>query len=163
MIDRTARDQLSRNLRSLVSGKISNDRFEDGIPKTADPAIAAIQSMAWLLYSDLKEHRLVGSDSIGPSERREVLRWVLFLDSDFEYLWPRMQRPGLQPLRQVRPALTRWLHWPNAISSKQAADFLATGDHDAWPFVSRVQYKQALRSPRRLAGSHRVGTMPQQA
>jgi hypothetical protein len=152
MIDRSARDQLSRNLRLLVSGRISNHQFEDGIPDTNDAAIMACADMAWLLYSDMKEHRLVGRNSIGPSDRREVLRWVLFLDSDFEYCWPRMGLPGLQPLRRVRPALTRWLHWPNTISAKRAADFLASGDHHAWPFISRSQYKHALSNPRRLAG-----------
>jgi hypothetical protein len=152
MIDHAARDQLSRNLRRLVSGKISNDQFEEGIPTTEDSAIAACADMAGLLYSDLKEHRLVGRNSIGPSDRREVLRWILFLDSEFEYLWPRMRLPGLQPLRLVSPAATRWLHWPNAISPSQAAEFLASGDHTAWPFISRSEYRHALRNPRRLAG-----------
>lgn len=152
MIDRIARDQLSRNLKLLLSGRISNNQFEDGIPETKDAAIAACADMAWLLYSDMKEHRLVGHNSIGPGDRREVVRWILFLDSDFEYLWPKMHLPGLQPLRRARPALTRWLHWPNAISPERAADFLASGDHNAWPFISRSEYKNALRNPRRLVG-----------
>jgi hypothetical protein len=155
MIDRSARDQLSRNLRLLASGRMSNYQFEDGIPETNDAAIRACADMAWCLYSDMQERRLVGSNSIEPSARREVLRWILFLDSDFEYLWPRMSLPGLQPLRRVRPALTRWLHWPDAISAKRAADFLASGDHNAWPFISRSEYKHALTNPRRLAGMPR--------
>jgi hypothetical protein len=155
LIDRAARDQLSRNLRLLVSGRISNDQFEAGIADTGDPAIAAFADMASLLYSDMEEHRLVGRHGIGPGERREVLRWILFLDSDFAYRWPKLPLPGLPPLRRVRPALTRWLHWPNAISAKRAADFLAAGDHQAWPFICRSEYKRALRSPRRLAGTPR--------
>ena len=152
MIDRAARDQFSRNLRLLVSGKISNDRFEAAIPETKDPAIAAIVDMAGLLYSDMKAHHLVGRNSIGPSDRREVLRWILFLDSDLEYLWPKMPLPGLQPLRLVSPAVARWLHWPNAISPGQAIEFLASGDHRAWPFISRSECRHALKNPRRLAG-----------
>jgi hypothetical protein len=74
MIDRGARDQFSGNLRRLISGKISNCQFEDGIPQTSDTAIAACADMAWLLYHDTKEHRLVGRNSAGPSDRREVLR-----------------------------------------------------------------------------------------
>jgi hypothetical protein len=109
MIDRPARDQLSRNLRLLVSGKISNDQFEDGIPETSDAAIVAFAGMAWLLYSDMYQQRLVGRYAIEPSARREVLRWVLFLDSDYHYCWPKMYLPGLNPLRRVRPALMRWL------------------------------------------------------
>lgn len=154
MIDRAARDQLSRNLRLLISGKISNDQFEDSTPETdEDAAIMAFAGMAWLVYSDMKEHRLVGRHSIEPSARREVLRWILFLDSDFEYRWPRMSLPGLSPLRRARPVVTRWLNWPNAISRERAAECLTAGDHNAWPFVSRSEYKQALRKPRRLAGT----------
>jgi hypothetical protein len=108
--------------------------------------------MAWLLYSDTRKHRLTGCDSIDPAARREVLRWILFLDSDFEYRWPRLPHPGLSPLRQVRPALTRWLNWPGGISFERAAEFLAAGNHDAWPFISRSEYKHAVGNPRRLAG-----------
>jgi hypothetical protein len=142
---------------------MSNDQFADAIPQTNDAAIVAFADMAWCLYSDMKEHRLVGTNSIGPSDRREVLRWILFLDSDFEYRWPRMALPGLQPLRRVRPALTRWLHWPNAISAKRAAEFLGSGDYDAWPFISRSEYKHALRNPKRLAGMPRSGLSPVQS
>lgn len=152
MIDRAARDQLSRNLRLLISGKISNDEFEESVPATGeDAAIKAFTDMAWLLYSDTREHRLVGRHSIHPAERREVLRWILFLDSDSEYRWPRMSLPGLSPLRRMRALLTRWLNGANAISHERATDFLASGDHNAWPFISRSDYKYALKHPRRLA------------
>ena len=152
MIDRPARDQLSRNIRLLVSGKISNDQFEDSIPETSDAAIMAFAGMTWLLYSDMCGHRLVGRYA-GTSTRREVLRWVLFLDSDFQYRWPKMYLPGLQPLRRARPTLLRWLSWPNAISPEHAAEFLAAGDRLAWPFISRSEFKHALRNPSRLAGN----------
>ena len=153
MIDRAARDQLSRSLRHLIAGRISNDQFENSTPESdQDPAIQAFAGMAWLLYSDTKQHRLIGRHSIDPDARREVLRWILFLDSDFDYRWPRMHLPGLSPSRRVRPALTRWLNWPNAISCACAAEFLAAGDHNAWPFISRSEHKHALRNPRRLAG-----------
>jgi hypothetical protein len=104
MTDRATRDQLSRNLGLLIVGRISNDQFEDSMPGTnEDAAIIAFADMAWLLYGDMKEHRLVGRHSIGPSERREVLCWILFLDSDFEYRWPRMHLPGLSPLMRGPP------------------------------------------------------------
>ena len=151
MIDRPARDQLSRNLRLLVSGKISNDQFEDGIPETSDAAIVAFAGMAWLLYSDM--YKLVGRSAIEPNARREVLRWVLFLDSDYHYCWPKMYLPGLHPLRRVRPALMKWLSWPNVISPEHAAAFLTAGDRLAWPFISRSEYTHVLRNPRRLAGN----------
>lgn len=152
MIDRPARDQLSRNIRLLVSGKINSDQFEDGIPETSDAAIMAFAGMTWLLYSDKCGHGLVGR-YVESRTRREVLRWVLFLDGDFQYRWPQMYLPGLHPLRRVRPALSRWLSWPNAISPEHAAEFLAAGDRLAWPFISRSEFTHALRDPRRLAGN----------
>ena len=48
MIDRLARDQLSRNLRLFVSGNLSNDQFEDRI-ETEDTAIAAFTGMVSLV------------------------------------------------------------------------------------------------------------------
>jgi hypothetical protein len=49
MIDSAARDQLSRNLRLLVAGRISSDQFEESIPETKqDPSITALADMAWL-------------------------------------------------------------------------------------------------------------------
>lgn len=99
----------------------------------------------------MREHRLIGRHSIQPSERREVLRWILFLDSDLEYRWPRMSLPGLSPLRRARPIVMRWLNGPNAISYERATEFLASGDFNAWPFISRLDYKYALKNPRRLA------------
>jgi hypothetical protein len=152
MIDRPARNQLSRNIRLLVSGKINSDQFEDSIPETSDAAIMAFAGMTWLLYSDVSGHRLVGRYAESRT-RREVLRWVLFLDGDFQYRWPKMYLPGLQPLRRVRPALSKWLSWPNAISPEHAAEFLTAGDRLAWPFISRSEFKHALRDPRRLAGN----------
>ncbi|MCA1359756.1 hypothetical protein I6F14_15565 [Bradyrhizobium sp. IC3069] len=104
MIDRAARDQLSRNLRHLIANSITNDQFERTMPvNDGDPAIWAITDMSWLLYSDMKEHRLVGRHSLDPVWKREVLRWILFLDGDFEYRWRKISLPGLHPMRRARP------------------------------------------------------------
>ncbi|WP_158005642.1 hypothetical protein [Tardiphaga robiniae] len=47
MIDRASRDQLSRNLRRLISGMISNDQFEESLSQTNDDAaIKAFTDMA---------------------------------------------------------------------------------------------------------------------
>lgn len=153
MIDRAARDQLSSNLRRLIAGAITNDQFEDSTPASdRDAAILAITDMSWLLYSDMKEHPLTGRHGIDPNSSREVLRWILFLDSDFEYRWPRIPLPGLSPMQRARSAVMRWLNGSDAISYQRAAEFLAAGDYNAWPFISRSEYKHALKHPRRLAG-----------
>lgn len=153
MINRAARNQLSSNLRRLIAGTISNDQFEGRTPASdRDAAILAITDMSWLLYSDMKKHQLVGHHSIDPTSRREVLRWILFLDSDFEYRWPRISLPGIAPAQRTHSAWTRWLNGPGAISHQHAAEFLAAGDYNAWPFISRSDYKRALKHPKRLTG-----------
>jgi hypothetical protein len=153
MIDRKSRNITAAVLRRLMSGKITNDEFENTLAGAcnADPAISAIGQMGWLLYSDLHEHYLVGKDRVGPFDRREVIRWILFLDSDFEYVWPKLNLPGVDPLRRVRRL--PWLHpFSDGVSKRDAAKFLEAGDYFAWPFASRAQFKYALRNPRRLAG-----------
>ena len=59
-VDRPARDTVSQLLRNFVSGKISNDAFEDAQPTTHDLAIDAIWHTAWVFYDDFNEHRLIG-------------------------------------------------------------------------------------------------------
>src|SRR5687768_13069691 len=89
MIDRDARNKLAASLRHLVSGQITNDQFEDAaIVESDDAIIVAIQWQAWLLYSDLREYKLTGSDAVSKSDRRIVSRFILFLHSDLEYEWP---------------------------------------------------------------------------
>jgi len=67
MIDRSARNKLAELLRSLAAGLISNDEFEDTMPKSKDKAI--------------NEVFFNGG-------------WVLFLKSNYEYSWPNV--PFLQ-------------------------------------------------------------------
>ena len=89
MIDRVARNKLAELIRSLSSGQISNDEFEDAIPDTADDAIRQVFSHGvWCLYSDMKEYKLKGKDALSDEVRSIVARWVLFLKSDIEYNWP---------------------------------------------------------------------------
>jgi len=150
MIDRNARDRLASNLRGLISGKISNDDFEAAEERSEDGAIAAVSDSAWLLYSDMKEHKLTADRRLNPDVKREVVRWILFLDSNFQYVWPSISTPAVDPLTRVKPFWRRLLE-PGFLSRETAERFLASGDYDAWPFGSRGEYKKALKGPRRLA------------
>ena len=91
MIDRVGRDTLALLLRRLVTGRITNDEFEDALPgRSEDEAIWAVfRGGAWYLYGDLHEHRLVGEHELSSEQRREVAKWILFLKSNREYEWPR--------------------------------------------------------------------------
>jgi hypothetical protein len=157
MIDRDARDKAAEVLRRFVSGKITNHEFENGEIVASDRAIKAIWGTAWCFYDDLKVHRLTGGHRLCPTQRREVLRWISFLDSDYEYVWPDISVPGADPLRRVRVGAKYlgFLMSGGALSAEKARQFLAAGDYQAWPFASRAQYKEALRQPRRLTGKLR--------
>jgi hypothetical protein len=96
MIDRQSRDLLSILLRRFANGAISSSGFEDQQRQLSekDPVIHAIIDVSWLFYDDSWERRLVGTKRLSPPDRREFVRWILFLDSDFEYVWPKIRWPG---------------------------------------------------------------------
>jgi len=105
MIDREARDVLAENLRHLVSGRITNEEFEDKtswnedyrLLKSGDPAIGGIfWSFAWCLYSDTWCYRLRGRDALTAEVLRVAAHCIVFLHSDFEYEWPRTPK-GVWP------------------------------------------------------------------
>ena len=80
MVDRAARNQLAELLRSLASGSISNDEFEDSIPITEDAAIHDIfLNGGWGLYSDNKEYKLRGKHALDKlvKKRRCKMGFVL--------------------------------------------------------------------------------------
>lgn len=62
--------------------------------RRSDPAIIAVRSSASYLYDDLTEHYLIGEFALQVSERRDFLRWIMFLYSDFDYRWPPIGAPG---------------------------------------------------------------------
>lgn len=144
-IDRQARNRAAEALRRLISGQISNDAFEDAVPESTDPAIQAIWETTWCLYSDTWEYRLTGAKRPHPMEHREALRWILFLDSDDPYVWPRRAWPGF-----ARPHAGAGSIW--WFKRRRAREFLAAGEFDAWPFARRAHFKRALRRPKRLSG-----------
>ncbi len=52
MVDRASRHRLAELLRQLVAGRITNDEFEDRVPRDSpDPGIEAVLGDgAWFLY-----------------------------------------------------------------------------------------------------------------
>ncbi len=149
-IDRTARDLAAQSLRGLISGRLTNDDFEDFFPISRDPAIEAVWSTAWCLYSDMRSYALNGAHALHPATRREALRWLLFLDSDLPYMWPERSHPGMADPRDVHKQVSFFG------GRARARRFFSAGDYAVWPFVSRSDYKRALRHPRRLGGRRRV-------
>jgi hypothetical protein len=133
MIDRPARRELSRALRRLVSGRVTNDEYEDQLPhevrSSRDSGVLAIRAATWKLYDDLHEHRLEGPYALGRLGRRQLARWILFLKSNDEYEWP-----------EVPMWLGVLLLVPNIVSFGLVGSALqrsldARGEIDVWPFI----------------------------
>ncbi|MSU90423.1 hypothetical protein GE300_12475 [Rhodobacteraceae bacterium 2CG4] len=144
-VDSAARRRAALLLRRLVSGRIASDAFEAAMPDSRDPAIGAIWQSAWCFYSD-GAPELSGRHALHPIERRECLRWILFLDSDRPYVWPRHRLPAFRPL----PDSTRRVSLFGG--RRRARAFLGAGDYRAWPFACPGDEAAARRHPRRLAG-----------
>jgi hypothetical protein len=143
MIDRLARNQLAEAIRALVSGKISNDEFERGVPlRSADPAVWHLYfDGAWFLYSDLWEYRLGNPHRLSRQGKTEVARWVLFLKTDQPFEWP--QPSGLERALLFVGGLLTF----GVVINFARRKYQASGKWSVWPFISQRAYEDALKSP----------------
>jgi len=142
MTDRNARDVLAVELRRLITGRITNDEFEDrvaaAVRRSSDAGVRAVRWAAWALYNDLREHRLVGEYAPTPLVRRRVAIWLLFLKSDAEYEWVDLPFwlqqvlgiPNLLTFGLVNRVLRLWQR--------------RQGDCDAWPFIRHHDLTRAV-------------------
>lgn len=106
----------------------------------------------WLFYSDSKTHRLDGVFKLPTGEKRVLVRWLLFLHSDFEYKWPDFYLPGYDPATRLPKTWWQKRFSVFFVSPAKAEKFLSAGHYPVWPFISVVDYKAALRNPRLLSG-----------
>jgi len=150
--DLKARRELAALIRHLVSGVITNDEFEDRLPRplrdSEDAAVVALYEHAWCLYNDTFEHHLIGQWKVSKENRRVIARWILFLHSDLHYEWPAVRITGSVGLwNALRHLFTL------GYSTRQAqARFEAAGDYDVWPFFRRADFENAASSPTLLRG-----------
>ena len=134
MIDHCSRSRLAELLRSLASGAITNDEFEALIPESSDKAIYEVFfNGGWTLYCDMREYKLKGKYALEKVVKKEVARWILFLKSNYEYSWPDV------PLKQ------RFLYFLSfgLLGTTYKKTWKATGDLEAWPFLTKVQFEIA--------------------
>ena len=147
-VDLQARATLSESTRWFIGARITNFQFDDSVPKSDDPAIREIYNQfLWLLYCDLREHRLTGPDRLSQAQRDAVARCVLFLKSGLPYLWPVLSR-GQSALLIVGNLLTFGL--AGRVYFRRLS---STGDMAYWPFLSQSQYAAALGAPVYLSGA----------
>lgn len=94
-VDRKARDDLAVALRRLVTGRMTNDQFDDHYyyddwVDSSDKAVSEIATFGWGLYSSdlLWPYKLKGCHAVSSEIRRTAARAILFLASKHEYEWP---------------------------------------------------------------------------
>jgi hypothetical protein len=108
MIDHDLRKSLSQDVRRLITGRMTNDEFDevyyDTYDSSDDQAVCAVASSCYCLYSDAFPYRLRGVHAVDRETRSTAARAVLFLRSCIEYEWPPM--PGFH-----------WLDVPHAFAS----------------------------------------------
>ena len=151
MNTRESRNQHALLLRRLITGKITNDEYEDAVYDLVAPMHYEIFSNgSWFLYSDLKTYRLTGKDSLQDSTKREVARWIMFLRSTADYHWPLF--PSFLNLKR----LVNWLTF-GKLYSKELSEFSARfsqGTVEYWPFYSQKQYEESLKNPTLLTENY---------
>ena len=146
-VDPQARAVLAESTRWLVGARITNYQFDDLLPRSTDPAIREIYNQfLWLLYCDLREHRLAGPDKLSQAQRDVAARCILFLKSGLPYLWPVLSR-GQSALLGIGNLLTLGLAGRVCFRRLRSA-----GDMTHWPFLSESQYATALSAPVYLSG-----------
>lgn len=146
-IDQQARATLAELTRWILGAHITSFQFDDAVPKSAAPAIRGVYNQfLWLLYSDLREHRLIGTDKLSQAKRDVTIRCVLFLKSGLPYVWPVLSC-GQSVLLSIGNLLT--FGWAGHIYLHRL-NF--AGDMSYWPFFSQLQYATALDAPVYLSG-----------
>lgn len=143
MIDIDARGKAAEVARHFASGQLSNFEFENAIPVTKDPAIHAIEDTFWCLYDDFKEHKINDGWEIPKEFKTMMARWVMFLHTTEEYLWPDISHPGLRPfdIGFIGKVFKK---------DKKQEEFMKYGDFCVWPFISNESYEIAKSNPRLL-------------
>ena len=152
-VDVAARKSAATTLRKFMSGQITNDKFEVTMPITSDPSIGAAWESAWLYYSDMQRHKLIGNHRRHPDARKQWSRWILFLDSNLPYQWPEIAEHHNDPhkgpqtgfIQMLRRAFGRKTLTTGQRSQINRAQFAV------WPFFSQRDYRQALQHPKRLS------------
>jgi hypothetical protein len=118
MIDSEARRSLSQDVRRLITGRMTNDDFDDAYYESYEPsddrAVSEIASYCYGLYSSdlLLPYRLRGRHAVNEETRSTAARSILFLRAGLEYKWPKM--PDDRALRTLH-GLAMFLGIPGGI------------------------------------------------
>ena len=161
MVDREARDKFAELVRHLANGRITETDFDD-----------ALESLPFSGKDRIVDAIFEETFGIKEAPRREVARWILFLQSDLEYKWPGLDDIP-NPFVIIALVAVWWilgghLHSPTArwwiaaavtafyalINSYINPNRRKPGDMSVWPFHQQTDINEAVRHPRLLNGRH---------
>jgi hypothetical protein len=149
MIHRESRDQLAQALRQYTSGRVTNEDLDSIEIDWRDRGANAVKDMAWQLYDDNRKHYVESRFPRHSEPRRTIARWITFLHSDSEYLWPEYWI--LQTVNWPMNLLT--FGWWERRKKKRWEQFLEAGDFEVWPYCSREELESVIKRPRLLANA----------
>jgi len=152
MICEQSRNRLALALRRYVAERIYNDTLDEVEVDWRDRGAVAVKQAAWTLYDDTKSHYAKDRHKISSSDRRIIARWIMFLHSRNEYLWPEYSL--VQIVNWPMDALT--FGWWERRKARRRREFKEAGEFSAWPFIANADLTDAARRPRYLSG-HRSG------
>jgi hypothetical protein len=145
--DTELRRQLSQDLRRLVTGRMTNDEFDEVHDRSLDSPDLAVQHVAefgYGLYSSdvLFPYRLTGSHRVDAATRRMAARCVLFLRTRRPYEWP--ESPGATTVESLA-SMASYLGIPTGIILLAVGlPYLAFGERDITFWRSEVYTGAAL-------------------
>ena len=146
MIHRSSREALALALRRYAARRITNEDLDAIQVDWRDRGAVAVKEMAWRLYDDTYQHKAEKRNALDREAKRMVSRWVVFLHSDLEYLWPNYTFTGIinWPLNLLT------LGWWERRKERRWQQFLEAGDFEVWPFLRKEEEKREVMHPRLL-------------
>jgi hypothetical protein len=134
-VDTKVRAELAQLVRQLISGQLRTRDYDDRVWELPadDPAVGAIRSRLWFLYSDVRNVRF-DLERVPTVSRGAIDRSLAFLSTELPYRYRR------------KSFITSigWFRWIPAIARRLAAE-AAEGDPDAWPFFHRGEWEEYCR------------------
>ena len=177
MVDQEARRKYAELTRQFISGRMTTDEYESRFDTIEydknDQVIREVYRQVWFLYDDLRPHRMTKSHRLNRKGRHIIARFVLFLQSDQEYSWPKKLWDGSVFLVTAFLVVLLFALFPETpiILRGSIATLLVTawlnyerwrikrweksGDFEAWPFLQYADLEEARRHPRLLNGGRR--------
>ncbi len=148
------RDRYANLLQHFIGGQVTNFEYMDRFDEIsidlnrADPAVDELFRAIWVTYCDICKHKMTGDYAVEGESKKTVLRFILFLHSDFPFEWP---------TTKVSDFLLNLLSMGLYGKLKKPDPARIDGNEDVWPFFRREDYEYAVAHPKLLNGKCPIG------